>query len=211
MALPPHGHVLLWCLLGLADGLHVLAGGFDAHAVKGYPQIVESCPTRPESSRAVPGRRTGCPRAGARRRYEPSPEKIGRGRPRDRRAARPRLARRTTASRRGWPSFDRRRRRAARSSCRRCAGRCGCSDDASGALSVLCVVRDDEGRWLAGRRAEWVATLGRRVGARRRRRGRRRRGPRARARPRAGRGMVGRARAAGGRGADRDARATWRC
>ena len=31
-------------------------------------------------------------------------------------------------------------------------------DDASGALSVLCVVRDAEGRWLAGRRAEWVAT-----------------------------------------------------
>ena len=28
----------------------------------------------------------------------------------------------------------------------------------SGALSVLCVVRDAEGRWLAGRRAEWVAT-----------------------------------------------------
>jgi 8-oxo-dGTP diphosphatase len=31
-------------------------------------------------------------------------------------------------------------------------------DDASGALSVMCVVRDAEGRWLAGRRAEWVAT-----------------------------------------------------
>ena len=31
-------------------------------------------------------------------------------------------------------------------------------DDALGALSVLCVVRDHEGRWLAGRRAEWVAT-----------------------------------------------------
>jgi 8-oxo-dGTP pyrophosphatase MutT (NUDIX family) len=29
---------------------------------------------------------------------------------------------------------------------------------ASGALSVLCVVRDHEGRWLAGRRASWVAT-----------------------------------------------------
>ena len=39
-------------------------------------------------------------------------------------------------------------------------------EDASGALSVLCVVRDCEGRWLAGRRAEWVATLGRRLGAR---------------------------------------------
>jgi 8-oxo-dGTP diphosphatase len=31
-------------------------------------------------------------------------------------------------------------------------------DGASGALSVLCVVRDPEGRWLAGRRADWVAT-----------------------------------------------------
>ncbi|HET6550751.1 MAG TPA: NUDIX domain-containing protein [Solirubrobacter sp.] len=31
-------------------------------------------------------------------------------------------------------------------------------DDACGALSVLCVVRDHEGRWLAGRRAQWVAT-----------------------------------------------------
>jgi len=31
-------------------------------------------------------------------------------------------------------------------------------EDASGALSVLCVVRDAEGRWLAGRRAQWVAT-----------------------------------------------------
>jgi hypothetical protein len=31
-------------------------------------------------------------------------------------------------------------------------------EDASGALSVLCVVRDADGRWLAGRRAEWVAT-----------------------------------------------------
>ena len=30
--------------------------------------------------------------------------------------------------------------------------------DAAGALSVLCVVRDHEGRWLAGRRAAWVAT-----------------------------------------------------
>jgi 8-oxo-dGTP diphosphatase len=30
--------------------------------------------------------------------------------------------------------------------------------DASGALSVLCVVRDHEGRWLAGRRAAWVAS-----------------------------------------------------
>jgi 8-oxo-dGTP diphosphatase len=32
------------------------------------------------------------------------------------------------------------------------------SDGAADALSVLCVVRDGEGRWLAGRRAPWVAT-----------------------------------------------------
>ncbi|MBE2320517.1 NUDIX domain-containing protein [Solirubrobacter sp. CPCC 204708] len=30
--------------------------------------------------------------------------------------------------------------------------------DSVGALSVLCVVRDHEGRWLAGRRAPWVAS-----------------------------------------------------
>jgi ADP-ribose pyrophosphatase YjhB (NUDIX family) len=32
------------------------------------------------------------------------------------------------------------------------------SDGAADALSVLCVVRDADGRWLAGRRADWVAT-----------------------------------------------------
>jgi ADP-ribose pyrophosphatase YjhB (NUDIX family) len=32
------------------------------------------------------------------------------------------------------------------------------SDGAADALSVLCVVRDPDGRWLAGRRADWVAT-----------------------------------------------------
>jgi 8-oxo-dGTP diphosphatase len=32
------------------------------------------------------------------------------------------------------------------------------SDDAAGSLSVLCVARDAAGRWLAGRRAPWVAT-----------------------------------------------------
>jgi 8-oxo-dGTP diphosphatase len=31
-------------------------------------------------------------------------------------------------------------------------------EDASGSLAALCVVRDEEGRWLAGRRAPWVAT-----------------------------------------------------
>ena len=32
------------------------------------------------------------------------------------------------------------------------------SGDASRAISALCVVRDAEGRWLAGRRAPWVAS-----------------------------------------------------
>lgn len=32
------------------------------------------------------------------------------------------------------------------------------SDDAADSLSALCVVRDADGRWLAGRRAQWVAT-----------------------------------------------------
>ena len=31
-------------------------------------------------------------------------------------------------------------------------------DDAAASLSVLCVARDKRGRWLAGRRASWVAT-----------------------------------------------------
>jgi 8-oxo-dGTP diphosphatase len=31
-------------------------------------------------------------------------------------------------------------------------------DDALSSISVQCVVRDNEGRWLAGRRAPWVAT-----------------------------------------------------
>ena len=32
------------------------------------------------------------------------------------------------------------------------------AEDASASLSVLCIARDTEGRWLAGRRAPWVAT-----------------------------------------------------
>ena len=31
-------------------------------------------------------------------------------------------------------------------------------DDASDSLTALCVVRDPDGRWLAGRRAAWVST-----------------------------------------------------
>ena len=40
----------------------------------------------------------------------------------------------------------------------RCAGRCGCSSDASDSLTALCVVRSEDGRWLAGRRADWVSS-----------------------------------------------------
>lgn len=32
------------------------------------------------------------------------------------------------------------------------------SEDADGALAALCVTRDSEGRWLAGRRAPWLAS-----------------------------------------------------
>jgi 8-oxo-dGTP diphosphatase len=32
------------------------------------------------------------------------------------------------------------------------------TDDAAGSLAALCVTRDAEGRWLAGRRAEWLAS-----------------------------------------------------
>ena len=31
-------------------------------------------------------------------------------------------------------------------------------EDASASLAALCVVRDSDGRWLAGRRAPWVAS-----------------------------------------------------
>jgi ADP-ribose pyrophosphatase YjhB (NUDIX family) len=31
-------------------------------------------------------------------------------------------------------------------------------DDASNSMSALCVTRDSEGRWLAGRRAPWVSS-----------------------------------------------------
>ncbi len=30
--------------------------------------------------------------------------------------------------------------------------------DAAGAMTVLCIIRSHDGRWLAGRRADWVAT-----------------------------------------------------
>ena len=65
-------------------------------------------------------------------------------------------------------------------------------DDAAQSLSVLCVVRAADGRWLAGRRARLAGLLGRALGARRRRLGRGRREPGRHHGPRAARGVVGR-------------------
>ena len=70
---------------------------------------------------------------------------------------------------RGSPSHDglgraagrlrARERRPRRSSCSRCAGACAWwRTTRRPRSSVLCVARDDDGRWLAGRRAAWVAT-----------------------------------------------------
>ncbi len=39
------------------------------------------------------------------------------------------------------------------------------SGDASHSVAALCVTRSADGRWLAGRRAEWVVLLGRALGA----------------------------------------------
>ena len=183
VALPPQGQRPVVRPPWPCRRLHVLAGGFDAHSSQGTPEPgarlgSTPCPTRPASSRAVPGRSSGCRRAGAGRAYEPPPEKVAAADPAIAELGRPRLAR---ARRRGRPAG-----RASPSSMTaldleleemRWALRL-LATDASGALSVLCVVRDHEGRWLAGRRAAWVASWAGRVGARRRRRGRRGRGSR---------------------------------
>ena len=66
--------------------------------------------------------------------------------------------------------------------------------DASDSLTALCVVRTDDGRWLAGRRAGWVSTWAGPLGARRRRSGGPGREPGRDAAARAARGV-----AAGGR------------
>ena len=83
---------------------------------------------------------------------------VGGRRRRDRRAARPRLAeprRARRAPRRTTPSAT----AASTSSCSRCAGRCAsCPATPRGSVSSLCVIRDSEGRWLAGRRAEWLSS-----------------------------------------------------
>ena len=128
-------------------------------------------------------------------------EKVERRRRGDQRAARARLAeprRRRGAARRppraGRPADP-------RAAARR-AGRCAWSR-ATRATSVaaLCVTRDAE-RPLARRPPRGVAVLvGRALGARRRRRGRRRRDPGRHARARAARGVERRARARARRGA----------
>ena len=74
-------------------------------------------------------------------------------------------------------------------------------EDASQSMAALCVTRAADGRWLAGRRAPWVASWAGPLGARRRRRGRRRREPRRDPRARAPGGVVGRPRAGSRRGA----------
>ncbi len=71
-----------------------------------------------------------------------------------------------------------------------------------GQLSALCVVRDAEGSWLAGRRAAWVASWAGRWALGRGRLGRGRREPGRHARARARGGVERPARAAAGRGAD---------
>ena len=75
--------------------------------------------------------------------------------------------------------------------------------DACDSLTALCVVRDPDGRWLAGRRGGLGFDLGGALGARRRRRGRPRREPGRHALARAARGVAARARAAQRRGAAR--------
>ena len=65
----------------------------------------------------------------------------------------------TTASRRDCSTTRGRRLEGWRWSCSRSAGRCGCSPaDASQSVAALCVTRSADGRWLAGRRAGWVAS-----------------------------------------------------
>ena len=118
----------------------------------------------------------------------------------------PTLHDRGSPSHDGWPRGSRRSsprdggadRRAAADALGAAAGR-----RATRSARSRCCARSRvaDGRWLAGRRADWVATWAGPLGARRRRRGRGRRGPGARARARARGGVVGRARAADRRGA----------
>ena len=139
-----------------------------------------ACPSRPASSPADPGRPTRWRRAGARTASSRAPERT-RGRRRgDRRARGPRLALARRARRAARRLRGRRRRAAARAAADALVAAARARGRARRRSPALCVVRDADGRWLAGRRAPWVATLGRPLGARRRRRGRGRRGPGAR-------------------------------
>src|SRR4051812_6799766 len=143
-------------LLGLAHGLHVLGGGVEAHAAKGTlggpvssyaPGILARGPWH-TGQVAVRWRDD---------RYEPAAERTAAA---DRAIA--------ALEDRGSPAYD--------GLAARLAGYRGdedgltvelqpmrwslrlAGDDALGAVSVLCVVRSADGRWLAGRRAAWVAT-----------------------------------------------------
>ena len=63
----------------------------------------------------------------------------------------------TTGSARAWRATSTGP-TASSSTCSPSAGRCGSAGDAVDSISSLCVVRDADGRWLAGRRAPWVAS-----------------------------------------------------
>ena len=66
------------------------------------------------------------------------------------------VRRRTTASPLAWWPGRRRGSPPARAAAGRWALRL--LEDASDSLTALCVVRTEDGRWLAGRRAEWVSS-----------------------------------------------------
>ena len=145
-------------LLGAADGLHVLRGGVDAHAARLPANYPGSAVT------SLPGilARGPWPAGRVAVRWRAEPFEAG---PEREAAADEALA---ALADRGSPAHDGLAARLASWRAR---------DDglhlelqpmrwsvrllpkgAADALSVLCVVRDAEGRWLAGRRAEWLAT-----------------------------------------------------
>ena len=138
--------------------LLVLVAPAPVVATPHLPSLAE-CPTRPGILARGPWeRRPGRRSAGARTRSSRRPS-----RPRPPTAAiaalaGPRLARARRA-RRAARRLRGRRRRAASSSCSRCAGRCGCVRGRRRARCRCCAsCATPTGRWLAGRRAAWVAT-----------------------------------------------------
>jgi ADP-ribose pyrophosphatase YjhB (NUDIX family) len=140
-------------LLGLTDGAHVLAGRLDAHRRKGTLNRLPFPPGILARGPWPPGRVSG---RWSERDYEPPPEQA--------QAADAAIA---ALLDRGSPAHDGVAARLAgfqaadgelRLELQRMRWALRLLNGASGALSVLCVVRDEQGRWLAGRRAGWVAT-----------------------------------------------------